>query len=341
MLTSALEHYERQQRLTAAGLLAARRYRWRDARSIAQVIATFQVATARDSLDSVDRMLEEQQIEAPPVARVVPQAFAGTASDGRPLVTMLEQAVSESAVGLMVVTQLQDAGRAAAATSIATRPKVGWVRMISPGACSRCAVLAGKFFRFNKGFLRHPRCACRHIPSTEALYGDPLTDPSVYFDSLAKSEQDRIFTEAGAEAIRLGADMGQVVNLGRSSGMRVAGSMTDRSWAYQQQVGLGLKAPVRTTARMPRATPEEILRRSATREEAIEALTNNGYIFDLTARAQGRAALDATRRVERAERRLSRRAAAREQALRAASAPDIEELRAAVRRNLERRRQRG
>ena len=38
------------------------------------------------------------------------------------------------------------------------RPVGGYVRMVQAGACSRCVVLAGKWYRKNQGFQRHPGC---------------------------------------------------------------------------------------------------------------------------------------------------------------------------------------
>src|SRR5665647_1979159 len=93
------------------------------------------------------------------------------------------------------------------------------IRMYPP-TCSRCVVLAGKWYRKNQGFARHPGCDCRHIPSSESVAGDLTVSPQAYFDSLSKAEQDRIFTNAGAEAIRNDANIGQVVNARR--GMRTA-----------------------------------------------------------------------------------------------------------------------
>src|SRR5690606_25790677 len=80
---------------------------------------------------------------------------------------------------------------------------------------SRCVILAGRFYRKNTGFQRHPGCDCRHIPASESVAGDLAVDPRAYFDSLTEAEQDKAFTKAGAEAIRAGADIGQVVNARR------------------------------------------------------------------------------------------------------------------------------
>src|SRR5690606_25685747 len=112
-------------------------------------------------------------------------------------------------------TALSDTARQGEVVAMARRPVAGYVRMLVPPSCSRCALLAGKFYRFNDGFLRHPYCGCRHMPASEALAGDLALAARVYFDSLSEAEQRRVFTVAGAEAIRDGADIGRVVNARR------------------------------------------------------------------------------------------------------------------------------
>lgn len=90
--------------------------------------------------------------------------------------------------------------------------RIGWVRMLTPPSCDRCVLLAGRWYRWSEGFERHPMCDCRHIPSSESDSRNLLTNPEAYFDSLTEQEQNDAFGVSHAEAIRLGADMGQVVN---------------------------------------------------------------------------------------------------------------------------------
>lgn len=300
MLESALEHYRRQARITAAALVAADRFDWRDSDAITRAVALFQVRAARESLQSVAAMLAEQDIDAPLASPIAPTAFAGTASDGRTLTGLFSQAETRDALRLMVATQVQDAARAASATSIAGRkPKdgsdLGYVRVLNPPSCSRCAILAGKFFEFNAGFERHPRCDCRHVPTTAENAPGLTFSTEDYFDSLSAAEQDKIFTKAGAEAIRLGADIGQVVNARRrASGLRVAGTsaipryttegMSRRGLAYLQRVGIEGRSPVNRF----RLMPEAIIEAARDRDEAIELLRLYGYLLDAEAIARGR-----------------------------------------------------
>lgn len=109
---------------------------------------------------------------------VNPLALAGIASDGRDLDSLLfqpvlstlsrlkdhvevDEAMSMGAAELdaIVGTQVTDASRAAMQVEMAAQPSVtGYVRMLTPPSCGRCAILAGRFYRFSDGFLRHPQC---------------------------------------------------------------------------------------------------------------------------------------------------------------------------------------
>ena len=101
-----------------------------------------------------------------------------------------------------------------------------------------------------------------HIPSREDTADDLRTDPKAYFASLSPAEQDRLFTLAGAEAIRSGADIGQVVNARR--GLYTAGG----------------RQFTRTNAgKRPRLMPEGILREAAgNRDEAVRLLKLHRYL---------------------------------------------------------------
>jgi hypothetical protein len=110
------------------------------------------------------------------------------------------------------------------------------------------------------------------------------TDPDAYFHSLSEAEQNRAFGQAGARAIRDGADIGQVVNARR--GMYAVGDryglkatregMTKRGLARQRMRALerGGRAPARV-----RLMPESIYRIAADRDEAIRLLYRYGYLY--------------------------------------------------------------
>ena len=288
MLATAREHYNRQTEITAAAVDEFSSLTTSDPRRMAEKLAAYQLLAAREAIAAVPQMLAEQDVHAPLVARPSWTATSGVASDGRPLASLLEQAGSDFALASMVITQVEDAGRGAATISIAARPKIGWVRMVNPGACSRCVVQAGRWFRYNQGFERHPRCRCTHVPAPENAPGDIGTDPKAYFDSLSTEEQDRVFTKAGAEAIRMGADMGQVINARRgmstAQGELITREGTTRRGRAYQSMTTNRRADIRLPGERYSRTgeirlmPETILAQARNRREAQELLRYFGYL---------------------------------------------------------------
>ncbi|MDH6460123.1 hypothetical protein M2302_000274 [Micromonospora sp. A200] len=266
----ALAHYRRQVALarraaTELGRLWSRVDRqaigpsWAASLPAAvQVLSTAQALAAASSSAYLDDVLEAQGIDPEAEGRIRVDAFAGVASDGRDLAALLYQpaitaltgvkqgetvprslAVGRLALDMIVRTQVADAGRTADGVAVVARKNVGgYVRLLSPPSCSRCVVLAGKWYRWNAGFLRHPRCDCRHIPAAEDNSEELATDPRKYFDSLTPEEQDAAFTQTGAEAIRDGADISQVVNARRGArGLTPAGARITAAEAKALRAG--------------------------------------------------------------------------------------------------------
>jgi len=246
----------------------------------------------------------------PGVAEVDPAAFAGVASDGRSLSGLLYSPVptvrglygsgltdaeamkaGEKQLALIVATQVADAWRGASGVAIAATPNAGYYRMAKAPCCQRCAVLVGKFFRWNEGFQRHPRCDCVHVPAT----GSP---PAGYVDQITP-DQVRDLNRAQRKAIADGADMRQIINAkrGRSADkMTTTEGTTRRGWASyvtrkvaaqrgeiaaETAKGVGKRGGVahyveRRVER--RLTPEAIYREATSREEAVRLLARNGYL---------------------------------------------------------------
>lgn len=212
------------------------------------LLSLLQRILASDAGPFVRVALDAQSVDLAGLPDVNPDAFAGIASDGRDLESLLAgavirargrirrgqstgEAMQAGADFLRAVanTQISDAGRAAdqvaiiAAEPVQRGTTIGWVRMLQPPSCGRCAILAGRFYRWSDGFLRHPNCDCRHIPVTENVAGDLTTDPKLYFESLTSQQQDQLFGKANAQAIRLGANMSSIINAStRKNGMFVA-----------------------------------------------------------------------------------------------------------------------
>lgn len=221
-------------------------------------------------------------------------------------------------------SEVAQAGRSAVGSSMAGQRTIqGYVRVVQPPACSRCIILAGREYGWNTGFQRHPKCDCVHLPTTliarsrrrGQLSGDSFTpttrpgstasgffDPRAYFTGLSRAEQDRVFGEAGARAIREGADMSQVVNARRGMyaadayGRTVAATRegaTRRGAFYRlerarTEARTGIRfARDRIEARQglprfelrtPRLMPEEIFRIAEDRGDAIRLLRRFGYL---------------------------------------------------------------
>lgn len=272
-------------------------------------LAGVQLAAARQADDYTDEALAAQGVD-PAGDRVNPRALAGVASDGRPLDSLLLNAITTVKTGIaggvgidqamaggyanlnmLVQTQVADAGRNADQLAIVGRDvDLGYVRMVQAGACGRCIVLAGRFYRWNAGFLRHPACHCTHVPAAEDRPGDIRTDPKAWFESLSKAEQDKAFTNAGAQAIRDGADIGQVVNARRGA----FGLATGAGRLQTRRVfGQDLFTTTEGAGRAPRLMPESIYKIAGNdRDEAIRLLRRHGYLRDAPVRPRP---LDASR----------------------------------------------
>ena len=239
--------------------------------------------------------LAQQGQYVAPGAFVAAEAFAGFASDGRALSTLLYQPIKavkarigqgmatdlaldagSALLDRMLSTQIADAGRQAAGVDIVARAGVGYVRMLNPPSCDDCTILGGRWFRWNAGFLRHPFCDCVHVASRAgslraAIDEGLIQDPYEAFNNLSKADQDRIFGSAHAEAIRDGADIRQVVNSRR--GMTANGNFTTEGTTRRGNASKGLKPGQR------RMTPELIYQQAKSREEALDLLRTHGYIL--------------------------------------------------------------
>lgn len=306
----ALAHYRARQRLVRA-IAALARKAWRQVDPAALdatwapllpellvSLAGAQRAAAAAADEYVDEALSEQRIGTAALGRLQASALSGTAADGRPLDTLLRQptiaaklafgsgastsralASGYASLDMIVRTEVADAGRVADQIALTARPQAtGYVRMLVGKSCTRCAILAGKRYQWNTGFDRHPRCDCIHIPAREDSADDLRTDPKKYFASLSREEQDRLFTKSGAEAIREGADIGQIVNARR--GMYVAGGqkLTRTGATRRGFAGQRLGAP--SGGRAVRLMPEQIFREAnGNRDETLRLLRMHGYLI--------------------------------------------------------------
>lgn len=300
-LPRAAVRYQTAQTREIAAALAAIRRQWRRM-SVRDIDAAWRhvgpmvlsvALTAQDAVSAqvpayMSAVLREtgQAAADDPAAAARPAALVGATGDGRTVRGFVDQvpiqakvrirdglppgvALRQAGLALQagMATILSDTARQAEVVETAVRPVTGYVRMLQIPSCSRCVVLAGRRYKTNQGFERHPRCDCRHIPASEAVAGDLAADPRAYFDSLSAAEQERTFTGAGAEAIRNGADMSRVVNARR--GMR-------RAQVFGRRVVTTSESVVRGGVRL---MPESIVAvANGDRSELVRLLRLHGYI---------------------------------------------------------------
>lgn len=288
---ATIRQYDRQQEIARVTAERLRRLivrmgpdfdaGWRLVRGRAvQTVQLGRAAAIHASIPYTSDVLAETGQPGAPVGSVLPAGFMASAPNGLPVEATFDavpvkakQAVAGGATvtgalaaaaswaGRAVATMLADTSRDVHQADMIARPQVrGYVRMVSAGACSRCIILAGKWFRWNEGFERHPGCNCRHIPASENVAGDVMTDPYEYFKSLSDAEQDRVFGKANAQAICDGADIFRVENV-RMRGMSVAGR--DDLVQY---------------AGVRRRTVADIYARDPDRRFVVENLKHHGYI---------------------------------------------------------------
>jgi len=149
--------------------------------AIVRAVSAGQLLAASTGQAYVDAMVRADGLSSdyePTASRVLARSFSGAAADGRPLDSLLYQPVIRTKIlirggmtpqaaklgGLvdmqrMVASEVADAGRGAAGVAMAAnRTVTGYVRTVRAGACARCVILAGRWYRYNADFQRHKRC---------------------------------------------------------------------------------------------------------------------------------------------------------------------------------------
>ena len=323
---TAVKHYRAMLRLQRSARAAAA-VAWSSlsaaylSESWDSVSPALERAVSRLQLDAATRgagyggnTLADQGLYEAPEAWVDPSSLAGVSSRGASLGAALYSAIPHTkdliaggmpervalargreVLQMSAAAQVADAGRTAAGLDTFARPRVGYVRMLNPPSCSRCSVLAGRFYRNNEGFQRHPRCDCVHVPTTrtEAAESEGLVhDPYAYFESLSESAQDKTFGKAQAQAIRDGADLFQVVNARR--GMSYAGVSSDGSRRGQRVASDFTREGTTRRAlwgganpKGKRLTPDAIYAQGLPREATLDLLAKHGYLLPQGQVAEG------------------------------------------------------
>ena len=200
------------------------------------------------SEQAVADMLDEQGFDIAAAGSLRPLAFT---TDPRMFTAMLDTTANPAR---LVASLVQDAGRSAEGVAATARPKVGHVRYLSPPSCSRCAILAGRFYRHSTGFQRHPGCDCVMVATTSTAAPDLVADPT----DLLREGKVTGLSKADLRALDDGADLGRVVNV--------------------RSKKAGLTESGRVLARAGKLTPEGIYRLASSQTEAVAMLRRFGYI---------------------------------------------------------------
>ncbi len=228
-----------------------------------------------------------------------------------PLGTAVAGARARFVAGAIVSDGIRDAARSGDMTNLFGWRATGYVRTLRGKTCARCAVLAGRIYRV-EAFQRHPRCDCGMTPVSRVnkRAGSWKTDPAAYFNRLTGAEQESIFGEAAAIAIRASSNqeftIGQVVNAeqgvyqvsayGRDvsatrSGTTVRGTyggyeiMPDGTFRKRTRDELMRDKSVSKYrfARTPRLMPDQIIALSDefgwSREMTLQQFKRFGYIY--------------------------------------------------------------
>ncbi|MFK0072668.1 hypothetical protein [Arthrobacter woluwensis] len=263
-------------------------------------ITALQITAAQIGSSYTGLALADQGVYVPPSSFVDTSGLAGIAPSGAPLDAALYSVVplvkdwikegrqpgqalqmGQRMLDMQLKTIVADTSRVAAGMDVATRAHVSWCRMLNRPSCGRCILLAGRIYRWNQGFLRHPRCDCRHIPVTESV-PDQTTDPYEAFRSMTEEQQAKAFTKAGAQAIRDGADIHQVGNSRRgmsyAGGTAADGTFRGRRGSLTTLSGTGRRG-IHDKRLGDRLTPEGIYSLGLDRAQTLQMLERHSYIL--------------------------------------------------------------
>lgn len=293
-LQRAREFYRQQRAVSILAVRAARtqvRQHPGDVAGLTRTLSRYQLASAR--LASLSMAKEAGRA---PVA--VAQAFAGHTALGVPLDLPVRRLLDDLAaefgaatsgltltmldrIDRMVASEVADAGRGAAGVEIVAEPLwTNYVRVLNPPSCSRCAILAGRIYRDNEGFLRHPLCDCVHWPVQS---WEQAHDEGLVFSARDAFDRGLIrgLSAADTRAVANGADPAQVVNA--AQGMHTA-SIFGRHSIKATSAGTTKRSEWRRNNpdRPIRLRPESISDLATDREDELRLLRLYGYLKDDT-----------------------------------------------------------
>ncbi|GEB16673.1 hypothetical protein [Pimelobacter simplex] len=268
------------QRLLAAGA------GWAE---ILTEVAGFQLRAAALAIATVSTRLDR-----PPL--ISPAPFAGVSALGypisEPLVATIDARVPapvealpppwwddptrfQAALAQLMASEVQDAARSAGQAEMYAQGQAFYVRILVPPSCKRCTVLAGRIYRTDAAFDRHPGCDCTSESCAslqDALDRGLVVTPEDAFER----GWIRDLTEAEMQAIRDGSDVTTVIN--SASGISTAEVFGHRVKVTRYGTTRRAAWRKRNPSRPVRLRPESIYEIAADREDALRLLRLYGYL---------------------------------------------------------------
>lgn len=263
--------------------------------TIAQLLAQYQRASATAAAVTVARWAEADQMTDV-------DALAGVSSQGFPVIEPViatidrvtpapleaipapwweDATLFQHSIELLIESEVADAGRTATQSEMVGHGWTEYVRVLNPPSCPRCAILAGRRYRWSTGFQRHPGCDCQMVPVDDAAAADDLlTDPR----AAVEAGQVQGLSKADARAIADGADPLKVVNATRGLGAPGVTAAT-RTELFGHRVKATTDATTKRAAwrkanptRLVRLRPESIYKFADSPEDAARLLRLYGYM---------------------------------------------------------------
>lgn len=205
-LHSADRYYRLSAGIARKAVLDARDAHHRGVGPVAEILQAHQRAEVDLARIAVGTMLDEQSITAAATALLDSPAFTTMVDD---LERMLDQVTTGPAFDRLIGSLTQGAARDAMSLEVAARPDLAWVRHVNPPCCSRCAILAGRVYRWSDGFERHPGCDCVNIPTTVSAGAGLTMNP----DELVAQGLVTGLSKADLQLLAEGGDLNQIVNI--------------------------------------------------------------------------------------------------------------------------------
>lgn len=170
-------------------------------------------------------------------------------------------------------TYTQDAGRTATGVyTFGTPGLTGYYRKLELPSCERCALLAGKWFRDNADFDRHPTCDCTSVPAADR---DSEEESSYDPVEAIRSGDVHGLSEADKKAIlEDGADVSQVINAKRG-GLQKADLYGDSMRVTKEST---TKRGTFYVPKTQRLRPDAIYKVAKNQDDARRLLTRYGYL---------------------------------------------------------------